>query len=109
MTEEQIKQNAEEYAHKVNAFAEDESVYFAAKDGYVSGAHSRNEEVENLEKLLDKAVHMLKDTYAGSDFFCERLMADPEEDRKCMAYCDKEDILCDCVLRYLKHCIKKEE
>lgn len=53
MTEQEIKQRAEEYANKVNAFAEDESVYFAAKDGYVSGAHSRDEEIKHLEEQLE--------------------------------------------------------
>ena len=59
MTEEQIKQKAEEYANKVNAFAEDESVYFAAKAGYVSGAHSRDDEIEHMKNestaIMDEA------------------------------------------------------
>ena len=114
MTEEQIKQNAEEYAN-ARKYTLDElensilTVEEIVRLAYIAGAHSRDEEVENLEKLFDKAVQMLKDTYSGSDFFCERLHEIPEEDLHCMTYCDKEDILCDCVLRYLKHCIKKEE
>jgi len=54
MTEQEIEQRAEEYANKVNAFAEDESVYFAAKDGYVSGAHISDEEIKHLEEQLER-------------------------------------------------------
>jgi hypothetical protein len=59
MTDEQIKQNAEEYAHKVNVFAEDEDIYLAAKNGYVSGAHSRDEEIERLKNEATNFIKML--------------------------------------------------
>lgn len=61
MTDEQIKQNAEEYAHKVNVFAEDENIYLAAKDGYMSGAHSRDEEIKELQVELMKQKECIKD------------------------------------------------
>lgn len=60
MTDEQIKQNAKEYAHKVNVFAEDEDIYLVAKDGYVSGAHSRDEEVEILQNQIEELSEQLK-------------------------------------------------
>lgn len=52
MTDEQIKQNAEDFARKVNTFAEDESVFFAVKDGYIAGAHSCDEEIKQLKKCI---------------------------------------------------------
>lgn len=59
MTDEQIKQNAEEYAeqNKVN-FSEDKNFevydYDEQKEAYLAGAHSRDEEVEKLMKRIDE-------------------------------------------------------
>lgn len=60
MTKQEIKQRAEEYANKVNAFAEDESTYLAAKDGYISGAHSRDEEILKLQENIGSMETYIK-------------------------------------------------
>ena len=106
MTDEQIKQNAEQYYQKLDSITiEDprEPNVNSIIDAYIAGAHSRDEEIEKLEGLLDKAVQMLREAYSGSDFFCEKLHEIPEEKLHCMIYCDKDDIGCDCALRYLKY------
>ena len=57
MTDEQIKQNAEEYAeqNKVN-FSEDKNFevydYDEQKEAYLTGAHRRDEEINELEKKV---------------------------------------------------------
>ena len=59
MTDEQIKQNAEEYAeqNKVN-FSEDKNFevydYDEQKEAYLAGAHSRDEEIGELMKRIDE-------------------------------------------------------
>ena len=106
---EEIKQKAEEYADGVYDRKLQNAWWQECRQYHIAGAHSRDEEVENLEKLFDKAVHMLRDTYEGSDFFCERLIDIPEEERICRTYCDGNGLVCDCVLRYLKHQAKTED
>lgn len=54
MTEKQITRLADEFADNVNKFAEDESVYYAAKDGFIAGANSRNHEIESLRKQVNE-------------------------------------------------------
>ena len=56
MTEQQITQNAEEYAsHKLdwsrNRHSEDP--YLAWKEGFEDGAHSRDEEIKKLKNAID--------------------------------------------------------
>lgn len=61
------------------------------------------------QKMLDKAVCLLKDAYKDDDFFCERLIEIPEEAKICKAYCNKDGLLHECIYRYLLHCVKTEE
>lgn len=46
MTDEQIKRNAEEYA---DVFGRHMVDYYGVKDAFIEGAHSRDEEIEDLE------------------------------------------------------------
>ena len=106
MTDEQIKQNAEEYAKKhYDIPFEDNRIEkgIISEESYIAGAHSRDEEVEELKEQLKSAVSMLKDIYEDDDYFCTRLLDIPEEEKICEIYCDKEGVQCDCILRYLKH------
>lgn len=126
MTEEIIKQRAERYAE----------TYVSKTDAYIGGSHTMFPEINDLkgqvaslehlretlvdqqaglkakleiqQGLLDNAVSMLKDIYEDDDYFCERLLDIPEEEKICEVYCDKEGVQCDCILRYLKH-YKKEQ
>lgn len=50
MTEEQIKQNAEVYAEE-RCIRYNEQ-YGACYDAYIAGAHSRDEEIEELKKRI---------------------------------------------------------
>ena len=111
MTDEQIKQNADAYANSLRLSTENppSDYHIGIYDGYLIGAHSRDEEIEELNNLLNEAIHMLRDTYAGSSFFCDRFMSIPEEVKYCMTYCDKEEAQCDCVLRYLKLNMKSKK
>lgn len=52
MTDEQIKQNAEAYA---DVFGRHMVDYYGVKDAYIAGAHSRDEEIESLQKQI---VHL---------------------------------------------------
>ena len=61
------------------------------------------------EKMLDKAVEMLKDIYEEDDYFCERLLDIPSEEKICAEQCGYNGPQCSCVLRYLKHCVKNEK
>ena len=132
MTDEQITQNAEEYAkkHYDVPFEDDSSMnVIVSEESYIAGAHSRDEDIEILKDLfsnsqryahslkesvksmgeqLKNAVSMLKDIYEDDDYFCTRLLDIPEEEKICEIYCDKEGVQCDCILRYLKHYKKGE-
>ena len=56
MTEEQIKQNAETYAELVTAGNKEHyrAIYTAAKEGYETGAHSRDMEVKELSERVEE-------------------------------------------------------
>lgn len=66
MTDEQIKQNAEWYSKAVSNpdfnWRDDENIASAA---YIAGAHSRDEEVEELKKKLEDMTK-LKNFFASS-------------------------------------------
>ena len=49
MTEEQIIQNAEAYA---DVFGRHMADYYGVKDAFISGAHSRDEEIKELKSLI---------------------------------------------------------
>jgi hypothetical protein len=49
MTDEQIEQNADAYA---DVFGRHMVDYYGVKDAFISGAHSRDEEVNQLEKKV---------------------------------------------------------
>ena len=55
MTDEQIKQNAEVYVELLTAGNKEHyrTIYTAAKEGYETGAHSRDEEVKRLYNSLE--------------------------------------------------------
>lgn len=57
MTEEQIKQNAEEYANSMRLSTENppSDYHIGIYDGYIAGAHSRDEEIEQLKKAVSSA------------------------------------------------------
>lgn len=70
MTEEQIKQNAEAYAeqHAVRIDGggyEEEYDYKEQENAYIAGAHSRDEEIEELKKKLED-ITKLKNCFASS-------------------------------------------
>lgn len=56
MTDEQIKQNAEAYARRVaeSHIIEKRPAYFAAFNAFISGAHSRDEEIEELKGKIER-------------------------------------------------------
>lgn len=55
MNAEQIRQKAEKYAKLITASNKEHyrAIYIAAKEGYETGAHSRDREVMDLEHLLN--------------------------------------------------------
>ena len=110
MTEEQIKQNADEHARRVasSRMLEKRAAYIGAYNSFVAGAHSVNAEVAELKAMLNRAVAELKNVYEDGDYFCEKLLDIPEEEKICAVNCDKDGVQCDCILRYLKH-YKKEQ
>lgn len=60
MTEEQIKQNAEEYASKVapakiHKTGIPAAINHAVTVSFIAGAHSRDEEIKQLRKALSSA------------------------------------------------------
>ena len=62
MTDEQIKQNTEAYADKAAPITEQKTgiplaIHTAAKVAYLAGAHSRDEEIKELEERI-KALDM---------------------------------------------------
>lgn len=67
----------------------------------------RKQDKELLNNATSMLKDMLKDIYEDYGYFCEKLLDIPEEEKICAAYCDKEGVQCDCILRYLKH-YKKE-
>lgn len=102
MTEEQVKNNADEYARKEarDHILEKSIAYNSSFRGYMKGYHSRDEEVEELKKLLDNAVEILKDTYEDDDYFCTRLLDIDEEAKVCENNC--KNLKKECIIRYLK-------
>lgn len=66
MTDEQIKQNAEEYAeqNKVN-FSEDKNFevydYDEQKEAFIAGAHSRDEEVNHWKESYEELAEIAND------------------------------------------------
>jgi hypothetical protein len=63
MVNEEIKQNAEEYAsHKLNWSRKrhNENPYLAWKEGFEDGAHSRDEEIEMLQNQIEELSEQLK-------------------------------------------------
>ena len=54
MTDEQIKQNAEAYARRVaeSHIIEKRPAYFAAFNAFISGAHSRDEEIGRMNTTI---------------------------------------------------------
>lgn len=58
MTEEQIKQNAEQYALKKTLISTDS--FHGMAESYLEGAHSRDPEIEELKKRIES----LKDEVA---------------------------------------------
>lgn len=62
-TDEQIKQNAEAYA-EILAVGNKEhyhTIYTAAKEGYETGAHSRDKEIDRLNDKLSKQAVLLEE------------------------------------------------
>ena len=65
MTDEQIKQNAEKEASKAIPREASLLTHEAIKTAYIQGAHSRDEEIEELKKKLDDMTR-LKNLFASS-------------------------------------------
>lgn len=106
-----------------------ESTAYDDAHAFYDGAHSRDVEIEELKlenkylkeslctrkaenedkeylwrrdkELLNNAVSLLKDIYEDDDYFCERLLDNPEEEKICVECCDNLNEKC--ILRYLKH------
>lgn len=71
MTEEQIKQNAEEYAsHKLDwsRNRHSENPYLAWKEGFEDGAHSRDKEIEELTKRIEELEDEVIQLANGEDY-----------------------------------------
>ena len=54
MTEEQIKQNAEEYANNEKQYYLEIGCYDLIYEAFIVGAHSRDNEIEELKKRIDE-------------------------------------------------------
>lgn len=55
MTHEEIKQNAEQYAeNEWGKFRNTDDWISVCIDGYIAGAHSRDEEIKRLKKELER-------------------------------------------------------
>lgn len=89
MTNEQIKQNAVVYAELLTAGNKEHyrTTYTAAKEGYETGAHSRDEEIEHLKKAVSSAqkgmaklAEMIRNPWISVE---ERL---PENHQICFVY-----------------------
>ena len=52
MTEEQIKQNAEEYANNEKQYYLEIGCYDLICEAFIAGAHSRDKEIEELKRNL---------------------------------------------------------
>lgn len=77
--EEQIKQNAEKYAKYFDTSGEI-TIYKIAKEGYIAGAHSRDEEINALHDLLDtyeRELDQLRNPWISVE---ERLPRDEDYD-----------------------------
>ena len=71
MTDSEIKHNAEEYAwHKLDwsRMRHKESPYFAWKEAFEDGAHSRDEEVEKLMKRIAELEDEVAQLVNGDDY-----------------------------------------
>ena len=53
MTEEQIKQNAEEYANNEKQYYLEIGCYDLICEAFIAGAHSRDKEIKELKKKLE--------------------------------------------------------
>lgn len=56
-TEEQIKQNAEQYA---DVFGRHTTGYYGVKDAYIAGAHSRDDEVAGYQMQINMTADALQ-------------------------------------------------
>lgn len=67
MTEQEIIQNAEEYANRyeIRGTSEGEFRYMDKRDAYIVGAHSRDAEINELKKKLEDMT-ALKNFFASS-------------------------------------------
>lgn len=137
MTDEQIRQNAEEYAkkHYDIPFEDDSSMnVIVSEESYIAGAHSRDEDIKLLKIIIDEQSYLI-DTLTeskkklikerkelkkslnnavsllydilGDDDFFCTMLLDIDEEAKICEKC------CDnlnekCILRYLKHYKKGE-
>ena len=54
MTEEQIKQNAEEYANNEKQYYLEIGCYDLICEAFIAGAHSRDNEIEKLMKRIEE-------------------------------------------------------
>ena len=53
MTEEQIKQNAEEYANNEKQYYLEIGCYDLICEAFIAGAHSRDNEIKELKKRIE--------------------------------------------------------
>lgn len=60
MTEEQIKQNACEYASIGRGAFQTYEEYAQLRDAFIAGAHSRDEEIERLKEIRDEYLYGFK-------------------------------------------------
>ena len=75
MTDEQIKQNAEAYARRVaeSHIIEKRPAYFAAFNAFISGAHSRDEEIKELNVRIVKLMCERDSIKSESEYLINKL------------------------------------
>ena len=87
MTKEEIKEKALAYRRETAEYGETSVEGYARQIAYEAGADMLNKENEKLQKMLGKAIDMLKDIYEDDDYFCERLCDIQEEAKICAEHC----------------------
>ena len=66
MTDEQIKQNAKNFA--INETGGLAIKYFPCEKGYIAGAHSRDPEIEELKKRIEELEDEVAQLTNGEDY-----------------------------------------
>lgn len=68
MTDEQIKQNAEEYAKDEKQYYLEIGCYDLICEAYIAGAHIRDEEIKELTKQIEELEDEVAQLVNGEDY-----------------------------------------